>query len=147
MVLDSTRLLASGLVPLTVLIGAYVVAHGHLSPGGGFQGGVILATGIHFAYLGGSYSALRRLVPVPAYDAVEAISAGAFAVLGIAGVIAAGAFLANFWPHGTLRDLSSGGTVPVLNVVVGMEVATGIIVLLALFFEQDLAVRQSGSES
>jgi multicomponent Na+:H+ antiporter subunit B len=147
LVLDSTRLLVSLLLPLTVLIGGYIVGHGHLSPGGGFQGGVILATGMHFAYLGGSYPALRKLVPTDAFDILETVGAATFALFGVAAAAVAGAFLANFWPHGTLRDLSSGGTVAVLNVAVGVEVASGFIVLLAQFFEQDLTVRPNGSAS
>jgi multicomponent Na+:H+ antiporter subunit B len=140
-VLDATRLLAVLLLPLTVLIGAYIVAHGHLSPGGGFQGGVILATGFHFAYLGGSYPAVRRLVPTDVVDALEALSAAAFVAVGVAGAIVVGSFLANLWPHGQFRGLSSGGTVALLNVVVGFEVASGVILLLALFFHQDLLIR------
>ena len=54
------------LVPFTVLLAIYITAHGHLTPGGGFQGGVIAATALLLVYLGGEYVALRRRAPADA---------------------------------------------------------------------------------
>lgn len=56
------------MVPLTLVIGADVVAHENVMPGGGFQGGAVLATGVHLLYLAGSYPALHKLRPVPAFE-------------------------------------------------------------------------------
>lgn len=140
-VLESTRLVSYLLLPVTMLVGAYVVVHGHVSPGGGFQGGVVLGTALHLMYLGGDYPALRRLRPTAAFEVVESVGAAGFAVVGLAGTLAGGAFLVNLLPPGTFRDLLSAGTVPVLNLAVGMEVAAGSIVLLTRFFEQDLELR------
>ncbi|MGI8869332.1 MAG: MnhB domain-containing protein [Mycobacteriales bacterium] len=140
-VLDSTRLVAHLLLPLTLLIGVYVVAHGNVTPGGGFQGGVILATALHLLYLGGDYATLRRFTPRAVFDVVESVGAAGYLVLGLAGLIAGGAFLDNVLPRGTFGQLTSAGTVPLLNVAVGMEVFAGIVLLLARFFEQDLELR------
>jgi multicomponent Na+:H+ antiporter subunit B len=49
------------LVGPTVLIGIYIVVHGHQTPGGGFQGGVILATGLLLTYLSADYLTMRRV--------------------------------------------------------------------------------------
>lgn len=143
-VLDATRLTGFVFLPVTLLIGYYIVAHGHLTPGGGFQGGVILATGLHLLYLAGDYPALRGVRPVRPYDIGEAVSAGAFVAIGLAGLGLGAAFLFNMMPYGTLRQLASAGTVPVLNTIVGLEVGTGTVVLLAKFFEQDLQYRSEG---
>lgn len=140
-VLELTRVAGYLLLPVVLLVGVYIVAHGHLSPGGGFQGGVVLATGLHLLYLGGDYPALERLRPVGLFDIGEALAAGAFAVLALAGLAVAGVFLANFLPYGTFNQLASGGLVPVLNWVVGLEVGSGLVVLLAQFFEQALQIR------
>jgi multicomponent Na+:H+ antiporter subunit B len=134
--LDATRMLGYLLLPVTVIIGLDVVAHGHVTPGGGFQGGVVLATGLHLLYLSGSYPALDQLRPLEIYDLGEALGAGVFAALGLAGIAVAGSFLANIIPTGTFGQLLSGGLVPVLNGAVGVEVACGVVVLLAQFFEQ-----------
>ncbi|HXP14819.1 MAG TPA: hydrogen gas-evolving membrane-bound hydrogenase subunit E, partial [Actinomycetes bacterium] len=57
---DAVRVVGLALVGPVVLFGIYVVAHGHLTPGGGFQGGVVLATGALLVYLSGEYVTLRR---------------------------------------------------------------------------------------
>lgn len=142
-VLEATRLVGYLLLPLTLVVGIDVVAHGHLTPGGGFQGGVVLATGLHLLYVAGSYQALTRLRPLSWYEVSDAVAAGAFAVLGGSGLFLAGGFLANFLPYGQFGDLFSAGTVPLLNLAVGCEVASGMIVLLAQFLAQALTVRAS----
>jgi multicomponent Na+:H+ antiporter subunit B len=124
-------------LPVAVLTGLYVIAHGQLSPGGGFQGGVVAATGLHLLYLGADYRALERIRPVSLYETGDALSACAYLVTGLAGVLAGTAFLANtLLPYGTFDTLSSGGTVPVLNAAIGMEVTCAIVVLLARFLDQ-----------
>lgn len=140
-VLPSTRLLGAALLPVTQLTGWYVVAHGQLTPGGGFQGGVILATGLHLAYLAADYRALARLRPVTVLETADALSAGAFAGLGLLGLAAGVAYLTNTLPLGTFGQLSSGGLVPVLNAVVGIEVGSGIVVLLARFLDQAIDIQ------
>ncbi|KRV50902.1 sodium:proton antiporter [Wenjunlia vitaminophila] len=142
--LESTTLLGYVLLPVTLVVGLDVVAHGHVSPGGGFQGGVILATGFHLLYLAGSYQALARLRPVEIFDRGEALGAGLFGVLGAAGLAATGAFLANVIPTGSFGQLFSGGTVPVLNVLVGLEVSCGAVVLLTHFFTEAITLSVGG---
>lgn len=139
-VLPSTLLLGAGLLPVTVLVGAYIVAHGQLSPGGGFQGGVVLATGLHVAYVAADYRVLRRVRPLAVFSALDAVGAGAFTALGLAGLIAGAAYLQNVVPLGTFGTLSSAGLVPLVNAAVGVEVASGVIVLLAQFLDQAVEI-------
>ncbi|MEU6851872.1 MnhB domain-containing protein [Actinacidiphila alni] len=143
-VLPSTRLLGAALLPVTVLVGVYVVAHGQLSPGGGFQGGVVLATGLHLAYVAADYRVLRRVRPLAVFGALDATGAGAFTALGLAGLIAGGSYLENVLPLGTFNQLTSGGTVPLVNAAVGVEVASGVIVLLAQFLDQAVEITSPG---
>jgi multicomponent Na+:H+ antiporter subunit B len=104
---------------VTLLVGVYIVAHGHLSPGGGFQGGVILGTAIHLIYLAGDYPALARLRPIPVFEIGEAVAAGAFVTIG----------------------LVAAGLIPPMNAAVGFEVGCALVLVLAKFFEQALLVR------
>jgi multicomponent Na+:H+ antiporter subunit B len=140
-VLDSTQLTGYVLLPVTVLVGLDVIAHGHLTPGGGFQGGVIVGTGIHLLYVAARYRALRELRPVPAFEAGEAVGSAAFACLGVGGLVASGAFLSQFVDTGTFGNLFSAGTVPLLNAAVGIEVASAVMVLLAKFLEQAIVIK------
>jgi len=145
--LEPVRLLGFVLLPLTLVVGLDVVAHGHITPGGGFQGGVVLATGVHLTYLAGSYQALARIRPVESFETVEALGAAAFVLLGIAAIGTSGAFLANFLSTGALRGLLSAGTVPVLNGAVGIAVGAGMVVALASFFDQALVIEADDSSS
>ncbi|MES9544284.1 MnhB domain-containing protein [Actinomadura sp. NPDC000600] len=122
---DALRVVGSLLLPFTLLIGVYIVAHGAQSPGGGFQGGVILGTAIHLLYLAGDYPALQRLRPIPVFESAEAVAAAAFALLALA---AAGAPPAD--------------RIPALNTAVGTEVGCAMVLLLGKFFEQALLVRE-----
>jgi multicomponent Na+:H+ antiporter subunit B len=132
-------------LPVALVTGIYVVAHGQLSPGGGFQGGVVAATALHLLYLGADYTALERIRPVGAYEVGDALAASAYVVTGLAALIGSGAFLANTLPYGTFNTLSSGGTVPLLNAAIGMEVASAVVVLLARFLDQAVEiVKESG---
>lgn len=140
-VLESTRLLGYVMLPISLVLGLDVIAHGHLTPGGGFQGGVILGTGIHLLYVAGSYPALQRARPLGPLEWGEALGAGAFACLGVAALVVNGAFLANFIPTGAFGQLFSGGTVGLLNGAVGIEVASGTAVLLAKFIDQAVLVQ------
>ena len=139
--LESTRFLGYLMMPVTLVIDFDVIAHGHVTPGGGFQGGVVVGTGIHLLYVAGNYPALQRARPLRAFEWGEAIGAGAFACVGLAGIAVAGAFLADMIPTGTFGQLFSGGTVPLLNGAVGVEVASGTAVLLAKFLEQAIMIR------
>ncbi len=138
--LPATRMAGYLLLPVSLILGADVVVHGHLTPGGGFQGGVVLATGLHLAYVAGSYPALRRLRPLRWYEYGEALGMGGVVALGVAGVLAGAGFLANVLPTGRFGQLISAGTVPLFSIAIGIEVASGVVVLLAGFLAQDLAI-------
>ncbi len=128
-------------LPVALLTGLYVIAHGQLSPGGGFQGGVVAATALHLLYLGADYRALERVRPIGLYEVGDAIAACAYLVTGLAGLIGGTAFLANtLLPYGTFNTLSSGGTVPLLNAAIGMEVACAVVVLLAGLLDQAVEI-------
>jgi multicomponent Na+:H+ antiporter subunit B len=134
--LEVTRLGGYVLLPLTLVVGADVVAHGAITPGGGFQGGVVLATGLHLLYVAGGYRSLERLRPMAWYEVTEALGTVSFVAVGLAGLAVAGSFLADVLPGGTFGQLLSAGTVPLLNGAVGVAVASGAVVLLAQFIQQ-----------
>ncbi|MFF8404208.1 MnhB domain-containing protein [Streptomyces sp. NPDC014846] len=130
-------------LPVALVTGLYIVAHGQLSPGGGFQGGVVAATALHLLYLGADYRALERVRPLGVYEVSDAVAVSSYLVLGLAGILAGTAFLANtLLPYGTFNTLSSGGTVPLLNAAVGMEVASAVVVLLANFLDQAVEIEE-----
>jgi multicomponent Na+:H+ antiporter subunit B len=141
-VLGSTVLGGYLFLPVALIIGLLTVVHGAVTPGGGFQGGVALGTGVHLLYVAGTYRTLESMRPLPVFTLAEAVGAGAFVCLGLAGTLTASGFLANFLPTGALGSLKSSGTVPWFSAAVGVEVAAGMIVLVAAFLAQTLRVRR-----
>jgi multicomponent Na+:H+ antiporter subunit B len=140
---DAVRELALSLVAPATLFGLYVVAHGHLTPGGGFQGGVLLATAPLFMYLGGEYAGFRRLSPEALTEFGEGVGAGAFVIAGLIALAVTGQFLENFLSLGRPGELLSSGTITLVNWSVGLAVAAGLVFLLSEFLEQTLEIERS----
>jgi multicomponent Na+:H+ antiporter subunit B len=139
---DAIRVAGLGMVGPTVLVGLSIAAHGHVTPGGGFQGGVILATGSLLVFLSGKYLAFRRVNPITLIDLGEGVGTGGFAAVGLLGLVAGGSYLTNVLPLGKAGDLLSGGTIPVSNLAVALAVAAGFVLILSEFLEQTLALRR-----
>lgn len=134
---DAVRVWTLAMTGPTVLFGLYIVIHGQLTPGGGFQGGVILATAPLLIYLVESYDIFKRITSNPLIEVTEAVGAGAYAVIGIVGCIMGTWFLQNVFSLGAQNppNILSGGTVPAINLAVGIEVAAGFTLLLAGFLQ------------
>jgi multicomponent Na+:H+ antiporter subunit B len=137
---DAVRLTGIGFAAGLLVLGLYVVAHGYLTPGGGFQGGVVLASAFVLVYLAGDYHAYRSLTPTPAIDFVGATGAGGYTVVGIVSLLLGSAFLHNFGPLGTTGKLASGGSIPFLNVASALEVSAAFVLLFSEFLDE-LVVR------
>jgi multicomponent Na+:H+ antiporter subunit B len=134
----SLRALGAALVGPVLVLGVYVVAHGQLTPGGGFQGGVILAGALLLVYTAGQALALERVRPPELVELADAAGAAAYALIALGGAVFGTVVMANFLPFGTVGSLLSGGTIPLLNVAVGIEVAGGITLILTEFLDYAL---------
>jgi multicomponent Na+:H+ antiporter subunit B len=113
------------LAPITLLYGIYVVLHAQTTPGGGFQGGVIVFAAILLAYLGDGYSAWRRMARSAVLDLVEAAGAAIYAVGGLVPMFFGARYLENILPLGQPKTITSGGLIAVVNLGVGLAVAAG----------------------
>jgi multicomponent Na+:H+ antiporter subunit B len=138
----AVRLTGLGLIPPTILIGLYIVAHGHQTPGGGFQGGVILATALLLTYLSADYMTMREVGPTWLTELAEGLGAAGFALVGVAGLVAGGAFFENVLGKGTPGELLSAGTILVSNFAVGLAVTGAFALMLSEFLQQTLTRRR-----
>jgi multisubunit Na+/H+ antiporter MnhB subunit len=125
---------------LIFLYGLYIVIHGHLSPGGGFAGGVIVALSyVHLTLAYGKNFVLAR-VDKFAMSSLESIAAILFVLTGIIGLYVIGNFLANFMGIGKLYTLISAGYIPMLNIFICVKVGMGLYLVfyyLASFKPQE----------
>ena len=141
---DAVRLVGFGLVPALLAIGLYVVAHGLITPGGGFQGGVVLASAFLLVWLAGEYRAFRKLTPTAGVDVAKGSGAGGYVVVGLAALLLGHAFLRAIGPLGTTGTMASGGSLLLLNLATALEVTAAFILIFTEFLEELAARRPAG---
>jgi multisubunit Na+/H+ antiporter MnhB subunit len=127
------------LVWVILLYGFYIVLHGHLTPGGGFGGGVVLALGLLSILLAYGRDFTLRWLKLSALRKLDYSSALLFLVTGLVGLWMGRAFLFNFLPKGKLFSLLSSGVILPLNIVIGVKVGLSLffVVLALAEFELD----------
>ena len=141
------KTIASIALPLTLIYGLYVIAHGHLTPGGGFQGGAVVASGL--AMLVVAYGSVWTMGKIKQkHLSIEQIleSVGAIGFIGLAflGLIFGTMFFNNFLIGNDflfgeigkgLSNISTAGVIPLMNFAVGLKVIAGLfgIVLLMAY--------------
>jgi len=118
------------LFPLIILFGFYIIIHGHLSPGGGFQGGVIIASAFLLMFLAKNdeFHLNHKLISL-----IESLSGASFILIGVLGLLLADKFLGNFLPLGTMGELLSAGVIPLIYIFVGIKVSAEITALIEYF--------------
>ena len=121
------------LYPLLLVVGFYIIVHGHLTPGGGFQGGVVIASALFMKILA------RPALYVEAQHHylvwTESLAGAAFISIGMAMLFSDGAFLQPFLNKGVLGQLWSAGTLPLLYLALGLKVGAELSgLLLHLFY-------------
>ena len=109
------------LSPFIVMFGAYIFLNGHLSPGGGFQGGAVIASGVLFLFLVFPNFKLNHL----ALNWLESTAGASYVLVGLLGLFLAAGFLDNrFLPLGHYGALLSAGAIPVIYTFIGLKVGT-----------------------
>lgn len=142
------RVWVLAMVAPKVLFGFYIVSHGQLTPGGGFQGGVILATAPLVIYLGAHFKLFKKIVPHTAVDVAEAIGVAGYVIIGMLAFFWGGhtrEFLTNVLPMGKAGSPAASGTMPLISLATGLEVAAGFSILLYAFL-QELLTKEKPSE-
>ncbi len=115
------------LFPLMLVIGFYIILHGHLTPGGGFQGGVILAAAFFLPLLARPGIQVRHF----GLAVTEGLAGSAFIVIGLIALFQGGAFLQPLFGTGSPGQLLSAGSLPILYLVLGLKVGAELAGLLA----------------
>jgi multicomponent Na+:H+ antiporter subunit B len=138
---EALRALALGLIPSILTVGVYVVVHGQITPGGGFQGGVILAVPPLALFLAGRYIRMRALTPEVLIDLGEALGAAGYALVGLSGLVFVGIFFKNSLPLGIPGHLLSAGQIDIASTFVGLEVSGAFLVAWTQFLDQAMVIK------
>jgi len=135
-VVQNVSRLVAGFV---ILYAVYVVCTGHLAPGGGFAGGVILMAGVVMLVLAFGGDRARELMAENRCHVLDGSGALVFVLVALFGFFAGG-FFKNFLDRGTAHEFLSGGTIMVCNLAIGLKVAAGLV---GIFLALVLASRQA----
>ena len=115
------------------IYGIYIILHGHLTPGGGFAGGVIIAGALILRILAFGAEPRSEKKSEKGASIFESIGALLFIGIDLAGLILAGVFFFNFIPKGIPLQLWSAGIIPFCNIAIGIKVGAGLFsIFLAL---------------
>lgn len=141
---QALRVQALLMVVLIVAFGIYLDLHGALTPGGGFQAGVVLSAGPGVVMLAGRYLTLKKVAPEWMIETLESGGAAGLVLIGIGGLVFAGVFVKNFLPLGTPDELLSAGIMPVVSIAVGLEVTGALLLIFSEFLDQSLLSTTEG---
>ncbi len=139
------RTMANQLIVFILIFGLYVIAHGQLTPGGGFQGGAVIVSGVVMLLVAFNAKELKKSLRERTLSIMESSGALMFAALAFAGI--GTAFFYNLLvgtpifghvpPTGANSgDIWTGGLVPLMNLAVGIKVVAGlsaVVLAMALF--------------
>ena len=138
------RTIANPIVMLIFIFGFYIIMHGHITPGGGFQGGAVVASGIALLVVAFGASAVNKGVKERVLQLVESSGALLFIALAFGGIGVV--FFYNFLigtpifgqipPTGpNPGNVWTGGFIPLMNIAVGLKVIAGlssVVIVMAL---------------
>ena len=134
------KTIASWVKVLIFLFGIYIVLFGHLTPGGGFAGGVILASSYVLLMLAFGREFVEDNMPLPLASKLDCVGAFLFALVAILGSVFGGCFFVNFlyqkYLPGEPLHLISAGTIPLSNIAIGLKVGASlflVILMLSMF--------------
>ena len=121
---------ADKILPVAIVYMFYIILHGHLSPGGGFQGGVLMVGIVTLIYFGHGYETTLRAVHPHFLHGAEGFMSILYVAAAMLGIAYVGNFCQNvFADIGNIGDLFSSGTIFIMDTIVGFKVLTGVGVL------------------
>jgi multicomponent Na+:H+ antiporter subunit B len=136
------RTVTNEFMPVIIIFGLYIIAHGHLTPGGGFQGGAVIVSGVVMLLVAFNYQEVRKVLRERVLSIMESTGALIFIGLAFAGigtaffynVLVGSPIFGRIPPTGpNPGDIWTGGVIPLMNFAVGLKVTAGLIaVVLAM---------------
>ena len=142
---DLVRVFGTLAIGAAVLVGLWLVSFGFVTPGGGFQGGVAIASGALLLYLVAGYREWSAFGNESLLDPIKGIGGGGYAVIGLAALVGGLPYLTNFFSGGVTGTVWSGGSAGFVNWSAGIEVAAALVILFSEFLEEYIVPIARGS--
>jgi len=124
------------LMPILLVVGIYVITHGHLTPGGGFQGGSMIASSILLMLISD-----HEFVPnINKFKFLEGLSGSIYIIIGLVSISITVYFLKNFISTGTVGNLFSAGIIPIIYLFIGLKVGSELTGILTDFLKKEVNI-------
>ena len=121
---------ADKILPMAIVYMFYIILHGHLSPGGGFQGGVLMVGIVTLLYFGHGFDTTCRAIHPNFLHGAEGFMSILYVAAAMLGIAYLGNFCQNVFSNiGNIGELFSSGTIFIMDTIVGLKVLTGVGVL------------------
>ncbi len=114
------RIASIVILPFIVVVGTYIFIHGHLTPGGGFPGGAVIASGFLLMLLVKTRKGLNE----KNLTITESFAGMTYALIGLLGLVLAQEFLQNYLPLGIFGTVFSAGIIPLIYIAIGFKVGS-----------------------
>ena len=128
------KTISSWVKVLIFLFGIYITLFGHLTPGGGFAGGVILASSYVLLMLAFGREFVEDNLSLPLASKLDCAGAFLFILIAILGLVFGGCFFFNFlyqkYLPGAPLELISAGTIPLSNIAIGLKVGASLFLVI-----------------
>jgi multicomponent Na+:H+ antiporter subunit B len=118
---------------IILMTGIYVSIHGHLTPGGGFPGGSMIATSMLLLYLADD----KFRAKIKGFKILESVMGSIYVIIGLVGLFAYDYFLVNFLDTGVVGELFSAGIIPIVYVLIGLKVGSEISNVIDNFLTEE----------
>ncbi len=131
-----------------LVYGIYVILYGHLSPGGGFSGGVIAAGAFVLIILAEGQETAAKTLSEKIAETWDSLGALLFWMMAVIGILVAGIFFDNFWatPESAHQTLASGGIIPICNIGIGLKVCCSLYLIAFCLTAYRLRHKPDGKE-
>lgn len=126
------------------IYGIYIVLHGHISPGGGFAGGVIIALSFVNLMLAYGKEELYKRIPKPFLAIFESVGALMFLGIALLGFVGGYFFYDWFISKGEPFNLFSAGTIPLSNIAIAIKVSSGLFAIFLVLVLLRITRRKEG---
>ena len=124
---------SSILAALILVVSFYMILHGHLSPGGGFPGGAMIASAVLLLYLSDDQFRSK----IQGFKILESISGSLIVIISLVGLVIGKAYFENFLDAGVIGNLISAGIIPIIYVLIGLKVGSEIASVVDQFLTEE----------
>ncbi|MBA7607517.1 MAG: hypothetical protein E3J23_01750 [Candidatus Stahlbacteria bacterium] len=141
------KMITQVMIGFLLVFGAYIVLYGHITPGGGFPGGVMIALAYILLTLAYGRKVVESKISGVAASIVDDLGALLFWLVGIIGLYIGGRYFYNFLGKGEPFNIFSAGTIIISNIGITLKVGMSLYaIFLALAILQRVVTEEEPKE-